>query len=59
MNMIKTFAMPQSSKTGLPGSYQQTKAIFSEIPKQKAGNKLTDHILHFTIPFHSVAIQDF
>ena len=44
--MVKIFAMAQASKIGLAGIYYQTKPIFSEISKQKAGNKLTYHILY-------------
>ena len=51
MNMVKIFAMAQASKIGFVGIYYQTKPTFSEISKQKAGNKLTYHILYFAIPF--------
>ena len=59
MGMAKTFARAKSSKIGLVGIYYQTKPSFSEISKQKAGNKLKYHILYFTIPFWSAAIKDF
>ena len=51
MDMVKIFARVQSSKIDLKGIYYQTKLAFSEILKQKAGNKLTFHILYFAIQF--------
>ena len=48
-DMAKIFARTQSAKTGLTGIYFRTKLTFSEISKQKTGNRLMYYILYFTI----------
>ena len=57
--MVKISGRTQLSKIDLAGIYFQMKLNFSEISKQKAENKLTYHILYFTMPSYSVAIQNF
>ena len=47
MDIVKIFATAQSSKISLAGICYQTRLIFSEISKQKAGNKFVSNFVLF------------